>query len=155
MVLFSVCLAVLLPFLVLVVEPAVLSPDREVVFFLYIVFIMYCPYICFLFCIVLLILWVFTGYSCMGTSDVMRDWVSCWTVPLSSVPHLSLAGLVPRQRVLPWLRIDRHSVAWPCLPRSWMPSALLLRHSLSRLDCCCVPWFGTGCCRICLPPYLD
>ena len=44
MVYFSACLAGLLPFLVLVVEPALLSPAREVVFSL----------CCFLLCIVLL-----------------------------------------------------------------------------------------------------
>ena len=41
---FSACLAVLLPLLLLVVEPALLAPDQEVVFYLY-YFIMYCPYI--------------------------------------------------------------------------------------------------------------
>ena len=43
MVHFSACLAVLLPFLVLVMEPALLYPDREVEFSC--VFIMYCPYV--------------------------------------------------------------------------------------------------------------
>ena len=146
MVHFSPYLAVLLPFFVLVVEPVLLVLDLEVVFYLY-YFIMYFTYIFVFYCGFL------RGHSFMGASDMTRDWASCWTMPLAFVQQLSLAGLVPRQLVLPWIRNDRHSVAWPCLPRSWTPSALLLRHSLSLLDCCCVPWFGTGCCGH-LPPTL-
>ena len=96
--------------------------------FTYVFFIVFSPPLC-----------VGNGYSFMGTSDMTRDWVSCWTVHLSLfVLHLSLAGLAPQQRVLPWVRNERHSVAWPCLPCSWTPSALLLRHSVSCLLCLCL-----------------
>ena len=71
MVPFSACLAVLLPFLALVVEPALLSPDREVVFSL-LYFTMYCPDIYVFYVCSPHSLWVFTGYSFMGTGD----WVS-------------------------------------------------------------------------------
>ena len=47
MVHFSACLAVLLPFLALVVEPALLSPDREVVFSLYCFYYVLSFHMCF------------------------------------------------------------------------------------------------------------
>ena len=54
MVPFSACFAVLLPFLELVVEPALLSPDREVVFYLCCVLLCIVLTYMFLLCIVLL-----------------------------------------------------------------------------------------------------
>ena len=93
---FSVCLSVLLPFLELALEPAILSPDREVVFYLYCILL--CIVITYMFFIVYSppSLWVCQRYSFIGTYDMTRDWVSCWTVHLSLfVLHLSLAGLVP------------------------------------------------------------
>ena len=71
-----------------------------------------------------------------------RDWVSCWTVPLSCVPHLSLAGLGLQQHVLPWLRNDKHSVAWPVVlvPGRLQFSALTFFVALGLLLCTLV-WY--------------
>ena len=66
MVRFSAHLTVLLPFLVLVVEPALLAPDQEVVFYLYCFSYVLSLHICFLLYIVLIILWILLGTSLYG-----------------------------------------------------------------------------------------
>ena len=50
-------------------------------------------------------------------------------------------SLVPRRLVSSLFQFDRHSVAWPCLPRSWDPPAFWLRRCFSLRDCRCVPWW--------------
>ena len=155
MVHFSPCRAVLPPFLVLVVEPALLAPEWEVVFFPVLFFLLCIViHICFYSVFFLILLWVLQGTSFYGDfrCDERHDFLlDSFLSPF--VQTLSLAGLVPRQPVLPGIRKDRHCVACPCLPRTRNPPALQLQHSLLLQNCCFVPWFGTGCCKH-LPPTL-
>ena len=69
------------------------------------------------------------------TSGTTRHMGSCWPVLLALVSTLSFSGLVPRRLVSSFFQNDRHSVAWPYLPRSWDPPAFRLRRCLSLRDC--------------------
>ena len=117
---------------------------------------MYCiTYLCFIVCLLFHYTVGFAGYQFLWGLQTWREmWFPAGWFSLAFVQTLSLAGLVSRQLVPSLLRNNRHSVAWPCLPRSWNPPTFRLRHCLSLRDCRCVPWFGTGCFRH-MPPTLS
>ena len=90
------------------------------------IYIFYCSN-CFYFLnrIVLYTVIVFPATSFRGT--LADEWLAfSGSVPRSCYGTLSFAGLLPRQLVSCGIPDDRHSVAWPCLPRSWSPPALQL-----------------------------
>ena len=71
----------------------------------------------------------------MRPSGTTRHVGSSCPVLLALVSTLSFYGLLPRRLISSLFLIDRHSVVWPCLPRSWDPPAFRLRR-LSLQDCC-------------------
>ena len=82
-------------------------------------FIMKITYLLFLIILFLIILWVLQGYSFLwGLLTGREVWVPAGLFFSSSVWTLSTADLVPRPLVPYFFLNDRHSVAWPCLPRS-------------------------------------
>ena len=71
----------------------------------------------------------------MRPSGTTRHTGSCWPVLLALVLTLSFYCLVPRRLVSSLFQIDRHSVAWPYLPRSRDPPAFQLQRCLLPRDC--------------------
>ena len=128
-------------------------PDGDGVTFFFLCVLCYVlPYIIFFFFFFfffffwfLILLWVFAGLQFLW--GLMTGWMTCVSDRLFFSPPvwtLSIAGLVPQQLVPSGFRNDRHSVAWPCLPCSWLPQALRLRLVWSLRRCrVCVPlvWY--------------
>ena len=105
--------------------------------FFFFVFSYALPYI---FCFSFIIFFISCTMCCrvpvlMRPSGTTRHVDSCWPVLLALVSMMLFYGFVLQRFVSTFFQIDRHSVAWPCLPRSWDPPAFRLRHCLSLRDC--------------------